>query len=173
MSWRRQKSSYKLIERFFFFPLLFRHCTLLALSPPPPFINPRYFLDWKSARWRTLFSLFSCKSEFRTSPCQLGLRLQATAGLLWRQNGGEQIFSMTLQSMDVRRDSKWFLTWLNDIIDLIIQSFIPPWGILKRLGGNKQIRLIERDLERVSQPAHAHLECVSRTALAMRERAGD
>lgn len=71
-------------------------------------------------------------------------------GLICTIERSKQIFSTTSQSMDLRKGSKWFSTWLNDIIDLIIQSFFPPWGILKCLGGNKQIRLIERDLVHVS-----------------------
>lgn len=167
MSWRRQKSCYRVIKTVIF-------CRD-NMQPAFPCKAPSYFLDWKRARWRTLFCSFSVEVALKTSPWP-GLPLQIKTAYLHNRT----------QQANIQHDfaingSEKGLEMIFDLIEwhnwLDYTKFFPPWGILKCLGGNKQIRLIEQDLVHVSVCAFiaylCMLGCVCSTALAMRECVSD
>lgn len=171
MSWRRQKSCYKLIETVIFF-ILHRD----NIRPACPLKAQCYFLDLKLSKVKDfVLTLFLLGVTLKTSPWP-GLPFQIKMAYL--HNRMEQA---NIQHDFAINGCEKGLEMIFDLIEwhnwLDYTKFFPPWGILKCLGGNKQIRLIEQDLVHVSVCAFiaylCMLGCVCSTALAMRECVSD
>lgn len=173
MSWRRQKGCYKLIETVFF-P---RDCMQPALSCEAQYFF--FFLTESEQGEGLCFSLF-----FFSFPAEVALKTSPRPGLP-SQIKTAYLHNRTRQA-NIQHDfaingCEKGLEMIFDLIEwhnwLDYTKFFPPWGILKCLGGNKQIRLIEQDLVHVSVCAFiaylCMLGCVCSTALAMRECVSD
>lgn len=108
-------------------------------------------LVWRRARWRTLFSYLAAEVALKTALWP-GLPFQITMTYLHNRMRYANIqHDFAINESEERLEMIFDLIEWHNWLDYTKFFFsLSPWGILKCLGGNKQIRLIERDLVHVS-----------------------